>query len=68
MSDQRPEELDFLEKLSEEDRQKFYNMSQEEKRTVITENLLSHEDARLWENNAGISQLIDRIVTKSFQG
>lgn len=68
MSDQRPEELDFLEKLSEEDRQKFYNMSQEEKRTVITENLLSHQDDRLWDNDAGISQLIDRIATKSFQG
>lgn len=63
-----PKELDFLEKLNREDRERFFNMTEEEKRTVITENKLAHEEQRIQEENAEMNQLVDRIASKSFQG
>lgn len=63
-----PEELDFLKKLNQEDRERFYNMTAEEKRNAITENKLAHEEQKLEAEDAKMSQLVDRIASKSFQG
>lgn len=62
------EDLDFLKKLSKEDRAIFSNMTDEERRMAITENRLAKEEAKIQEENADMSQLADRIATKSFQG
>ncbi|MBO5484520.1 MAG: hypothetical protein J5979_04840 [Lachnospiraceae bacterium] len=63
-----PEELDFLEKLDAADREKFYNMTEEEKRKVIFENKLAHAEEKATEEGRQMSQLVDRIASKSFQG
>lgn len=63
-----PEELDFLEKLNAEDRERFFNMSEEEKKITIFENKLAHAEAKVQEENAEMSQLVDRLASKSFQG
>lgn len=68
MSKKLPEELDFLEKLDKEDKERFFNMTDEEKKMVITENKLAHAEAKIQEENASMSQLTDRIASKSFQG
>lgn len=68
MAKDLPKELDFLEKLNREDRERFFNMTEEEKRTVITENKLAHAEQRIQEENAEMNQLVDRIASKSFQG
>lgn len=61
-------ELDFLEKLNSKDRERFFNMTEEEQKIVITENKLAHAEERIEEENAEMSQLVDRIASKSFQG
>lgn len=63
-----PEELDFLEKLSAEDRERFFNMTEEEKKLTISENKLAHAEVKVREENAELNQLADRIASKSFQG
>lgn len=63
-----PQELDFLKKLDNEDKKRFYNMTDEEKRNAITENMLAHEEERKREENADMNQLVDRIASNSFQG
>lgn len=63
-----PEELDFLEKLNAEDRERFFNMTEEEKRLTISENKLAHAEEKVREENAEMNQLTDRIASKSFQG
>lgn len=63
-----PKELDFLEKLNSKDRERFFNMTEEEQKIVITENKLAHAEERIEEENAEMSQLVDRIASKSFQG
>ena len=62
-----PGDLDFLEKLNEEDKQRFFHMTEEEQRQTITENLIFHEEQRKQEENATMNQLVDRIATDSFQ-
>lgn len=62
------EGLEFLEDLSEEQREQFYAMSEEEQHRCITENIISHQDDKMWDRNDGISQLEHRISTHSFQG
>ena len=63
-----PEELDFLEKLNTEDRERFFNMTEEEKRLTISENKLEKKKKKVREENAEMNQLTDRIASKSFQG
>lgn len=63
-----PQELDFLKKLDNEDKKRFYNMTDEEKRNAITENMLAHEEERKREENADMNQLVDRLASNSFQG
>lgn len=63
-----PEKLDFLNELDNEDRERFFNMTAEEKRNVVTENMLAHEEERKREENADMSQLADRLASNSFQG
>jgi hypothetical protein len=63
-----PKDLDFLEKLNQQDRERFYHMTAEQRRETITENKLAHEEEKLEEENAAMSQLTDRIASKNFQG
>lgn len=63
-----PEEVDFLEKLSTEDRERFFNMTEEEKKRAVFENKLAHAEEKVREEDAEMSQLVDRIASKSFQG
>lgn len=63
-----PEELDFLEKLDQADREHFFNMTKEEQEKTIFENRLAHAEARVREENAEMNQLVDRLASKSFQG
>lgn len=53
---QLAEGLEFLDDLTED------------KHRCIAQNLISHQDDKLWDRDIGISQLEGRIVTKSFQG
>lgn len=63
-----PEKLDFLNELDNEDRKRFFNMTAEEKRNAVTENMLAHEEERKREENADMNQLVDRLASNSFQG
>lgn len=67
MEKKLPGDLDFLEKLNEEDKQRFFNMTEEEQRKTITENLIYHEEQRKREEDTNMNQLVDRIATDSFQ-
>ncbi len=61
-------DLDFMNLLDQEDRERFLEKSEEVQERAITENKIAKEDQKLWEKDAGISQLADRIASKSFQG
>lgn len=63
-----PEEVDFLEKLDAADRERFFNMTEEKKKKAIFENKLAHAEAKATEENGEVSQLVDRLASKSFQG
>ena len=63
-----PEEVDFLEKLDAADRDRFFNMTEEKKKKVIFENKLALAEEKVREQNGEMSQLTDRIASKSFQG
>ena len=64
----REEENRYLNSLNDEQKQKFYAMSEEKRKRCITENILGRQDEEMWEKNEGISQLEHRINTESFQG
>lgn len=68
MGKKLPEELDFLDKLDDKDRAHFYNMTEEEKKKVIFENKLAHAEEKVQAEDGEMSQLVDRIASKSFQG
>jgi len=63
-----PEELEFLEKLNETDREIFSKMTKEEKQRAVTENKIAHEEEKMRRDNEQMNQLTDRIASKSFQG
>lgn len=63
-----PEELDFLEKLDAADRERFFNMTEEKKKKAIFENKLAHAEEKVREEGGEMSQLTDRLASKSFQG
>ena len=58
----------FLGDLTEEERKRFEALPDEDKHRCIAQNLISHQDDKLWADDIGISQLEGRIVTKNFQG
>ena len=62
---QLAEGLEFLDDLTEDERKRIPD---EDKHRCIAQNLISHQDDKLWDRDIGISQLEGRIVTKSFQG
>lgn len=61
-------DLDFMNRLDKEDRERFLAQPKEVQERAITENKLAKEDQKLWEKDAGVSQLVDRLASKSFQG
>lgn len=61
-------DMDFMNKLDKEDRKRFLAQPKEVQERAITENKLAKEEQKLWEKDAGISQLADRLASKSFQG
>lgn len=61
-------DMDFMNLLDEEDKARFLAKSNEEKEHAVTENKVAKEEQKLWEKDAGVSQLTDRIASKSFQG
>ena len=65
---QLAEGLEFLDDLTEEERKRFEALPDEDKHRCIAQNLISHQNDKLWADDIGISQLEGRIVTKSFQG
>ena len=60
-------ERNLMEKLGEDDRERFLEMTGEEKRTVLTENIINHQENRMMERDETMNQLVDRLATKSFQ-
>lgn len=60
--------MDFMNLLDEEDRKRFLAKSKEDREHAITENKLAKEERELEEKDADVSQLTDRIASKSFQG
>ena len=68
MHQQHSNDLDFLEKLNDTDRQIFNNKTQKEKEKAITENRLAKAEEKLDKEGLELGQLTDRIATKSFQG
>ncbi len=61
-------DLDFMNRLDKGDRERFLAQPKEVQERAITENKLAKEDQKLLEKGAGVSQLADRIASKSFQG
>lgn len=61
-------DLDFMNLLDQEDKERFLEKPEEVQERAITENKIAKEDQKLWEKDAGMSQLVDRIASKSFQG
>ncbi|MDE6568945.1 MAG: hypothetical protein K2K70_14640 [Lachnospiraceae bacterium] len=61
-------DMDFMNKLDKEDRERFLAQPKEVQERAVTENKLAKEEQKLWEENAGVSQLADRLASKSFQG
>ena len=61
-------EREYYEHLTEEEKKKYREMTPEQKRRVLTENKLEYQESITWEENAGMSQLTDRIEGHSFQG
>ncbi len=57
----------YYEHLTEEEKEKYRQMTPEQKRIVLTENKLEYQESRVWEKNEGMSQLTDRLATNSFQ-
>lgn len=68
MNKKYPEELEFLGKLNDTDRKIFSQMTEEEKQIAITENKIAQEEENMRRDNEQMSQLTDRIASKSFQG
>lgn len=64
----REKGLEFLDDISEDQKERFYAMSEEERHKCMTENILNFQDEEMRERNAGISQLEHRINVNSFQG
>lgn len=60
-------DMDFMNHLDEEDRRRFLARPKEVQERAVTQNKIAKEDQKLWEEDAGISQLADRIASKSFQ-
>ena len=60
-------DMDFMNHLDKEDRRRFLAQPKEVQERAITQNKIAKEDQKLWEEDAGISQLADRIASKSFQ-
>ena len=61
-------DMDFMNRLDKADRERFLAQPKEVQERAITENKLAKEEQKLLEKDAGISQLADRLATKSFQG
>lgn len=61
-------DMDFMNLLDQEDRARFLAKSKQEKEHAITENKLAKEEQKLLDKDAGVSQLADRLASKSFQG
>lgn len=61
-------DMDFMNKLDKEDRERFFAQPKEVQERAVTENKLAKEEQKLCEKDAGISQLADRLASKSFQG
>ncbi len=62
------DDLDFLKRLDAADRDRFFNMTEEEQERVVTENKLARQEERFRMHGAGMSQLCDRLSSESFQG
>lgn len=61
-------DMDFMNQLDKEDQERFLAQPKEVQERAITENKLAKEDQKLLEKDAGVSQLVDRLASKSFQG
>ena len=62
------DDLELLKRLDEADRNRFFNMTEEEQQRVVTENKLALQEERFRKHGAGMSQLCDRLSSESFQG
>lgn len=62
------DDLNFLKKLDAADRDRFFNMTEEEQERVVMENKLAMQEERFRKHSAGMSQLCDRLSSESFQG
>lgn len=60
-------DMDFMNHLDKEDRRRFLKQPKEVQERAVTQNKIAKEDEKLCEEDAGISQLADRIASKSFQ-
>lgn len=68
MKSKYPEDLEFMEELSQEEREHFLNQSEEIQKKAVQENKVAEQEEKLREQNSWVNQLTDRIASKSFQG
>lgn len=68
MKQKYPEDLEFMEELSQEEREYFLNQPKEIQEKAIQENKVAEQEEKLREQNSWVNQLTDRIASKSFQG
>ena len=61
------EEL-MMSNMSEKAIREYYESSEDRKRKMLDETMLSYQTEKLWNEDLGISQLEGRIETDNFQG
>lgn len=68
MKQKYPKDLEFMEELSQEEREYFLNQPEEIQEKAIQENKVAEQEEKLREQDSWVNQLTDRIASKSFQG
>ena len=61
------EEL-MMSNMSEKAIREYYESSEDRKRKMLDETMLSYQTEKLWNEDLGISQLEGRMETDNFQG
>ena len=67
MKQKYPEDMEFMEELSPEEREYFLNQPEEVQEKAVLENKLAEQEEKLREQNSWVNQLTDRIASNSFQ-
>ncbi len=68
MKQKYPKDMEFVEELSQEEREHFLSQPKEVVENAVTENKIAEQEEKLREQDSWVNQLTDRIASESFQG